>query len=194
MRGIEAAHYVSGHHIGLLEDRAAYLGRLERYGDRIRDRERHLLEYLEQPRTIEDIVAHRFIYRAHDKGAGIGEDGAAQHADAPRPPGSGRPGRAQWRDVSGAALAFPARESPRRAIDEGWGRLVRFAGVVDGWNSGRGAAAGEAGDAGPVTEQLLDPDDIYPVTSDQFRAILESPSRQGGHGEHLGYWCKPCPG
>ncbi len=71
VRGIEAAHYVTGHHIGLLEDRAAYLGRLKRYGQRIRDRERRLLEYLEQPRMIDGIVAHRFVYRPHDEGAGI---------------------------------------------------------------------------------------------------------------------------
>ena len=71
VRGIEAAHYVTGHHVGLLEDRAAYLGRLDRYGQRIADRERRLLEYLEQPRSIDDIVAHRFVYRPHDKGEGI---------------------------------------------------------------------------------------------------------------------------
>ncbi len=71
VRDIEAAHYVTGHHIGLLEDRAAYLVRLERYGQRIADRERRLLEYLEQPRTMDEIVAHRFVYRPQDAAAGI---------------------------------------------------------------------------------------------------------------------------
>ena len=71
VRGIEAAHYATGHHIGLLKDRAAYLGRLERYGDRIRDRERRLLEYLRQPRTMDEITDHRFVYRPQDAGAGI---------------------------------------------------------------------------------------------------------------------------
>ena len=71
VRDIEARHYVTGHHIGLLADRDAFLGRLDRYVDRIADRERRLLEYLGEPRTMDDIVAHRFVYRPHDSGAGI---------------------------------------------------------------------------------------------------------------------------
>ncbi len=71
VRGIEAAHYVTGHHIGLLDDRAAYLGRLDRCIGRIADREGRLVEYLRAPRTMDDIVAHRFVYRPHDQGAGI---------------------------------------------------------------------------------------------------------------------------
>ncbi len=71
VRGIEAAHYVTGHHIGLLDDRDAFLARLDRYVDRIADREGRLREYLREPRTMDDIVAHRFVYRPHDEGAGI---------------------------------------------------------------------------------------------------------------------------
>ena len=32
----------------------------------IADRERRLLEYLAEPRTIDEIVAHRFVYRPQD--------------------------------------------------------------------------------------------------------------------------------
>ncbi len=71
VRGLEAAHYLTGHHIGLLPDRDAFLERLDRYVERIADRERRLLEYLRQPRTMEDIVAHRFVYRPRDRGDGI---------------------------------------------------------------------------------------------------------------------------
>ncbi|MXX75576.1 MAG: MBL fold metallo-hydrolase [Holophagales bacterium] len=71
VRDIEATHYVTGHHIGLLDDRDAFLGRLDRYVARIADRESRLLEYLAEPRTMDDIVAHRFVYRPHDEGAGI---------------------------------------------------------------------------------------------------------------------------
>ena len=71
VRGIEARHYVAGHHIGLLPDRDAFLNRLERYVDRIADRERRLLDYLRAPRTMDEIVAHRFVYRPHDQGDGI---------------------------------------------------------------------------------------------------------------------------
>ena len=51
---------------------------------------------------------------------------------------------------------------------------------------------GEAGDPGPVTEQLLDPDDIYPVTSDQFRAILEHHRGKVVMVNIWATWCKPC--
>lgn len=71
VRDIEAMHYVTGHHIGLLADREAFLARLDRYVERIADRERRLLEYLAEPRTMDDIVAHRFVYRPHDEGDGI---------------------------------------------------------------------------------------------------------------------------
>ncbi|MCY3972105.1 MAG: MBL fold metallo-hydrolase [Acidobacteria bacterium] len=71
VRDIEAAHYLTGHHIGLLDDREAFLARLGRYVDRIADREGRLLEYLREPRKMDDIVAHRFVYRPHDEGAGI---------------------------------------------------------------------------------------------------------------------------
>ena len=71
VRDIEARHYVTGHHIGLLADREAFLARLDRYVERIADRERRLLEYLAEPRTMDDIVAHRFVYRPRDQGAGI---------------------------------------------------------------------------------------------------------------------------
>lgn len=71
VRDIEAAHYVTGHHIGLLDDREAFLARLDRYVDRIADREGRLLQYLGEPRKMDDIVAHRFVYRPHDEGAGI---------------------------------------------------------------------------------------------------------------------------
>lgn len=71
VRDIEARHYVTGHHIGLLPDRDAFLARLDRYVARIADRERRLLEYVREPRTMDDIVAHRFVYRPHDEGDGI---------------------------------------------------------------------------------------------------------------------------
>ena len=71
VRGIEARHYVTGHHIGLLADRDAFLARLDRYVERIADRERRLLDYLAEPRTMDDLVAHRFVYRPHDEGEGI---------------------------------------------------------------------------------------------------------------------------
>ena len=71
VRDIEAAHYLTGHHVGLLPDRGAYLDRLDRYCARIADRERRLIEFLQTPRTMDDIVDHRFVFRPHDQGEGI---------------------------------------------------------------------------------------------------------------------------
>jgi glyoxylase-like metal-dependent hydrolase (beta-lactamase superfamily II) len=66
VRGIEAEHYATFHHIGVLDGREAFLARLDRFAAVIADRERRLLEYLAEPRTIDDIVAHRFVYRPGD--------------------------------------------------------------------------------------------------------------------------------
>jgi len=65
VRDIEARWYATFHHIGVV-DRRTFLDRLDRYTAVIADRERRLLEYLAEPHAIEDIVAHRFIYRPQD--------------------------------------------------------------------------------------------------------------------------------
>jgi len=64
--GFEAAHYLSGHHIGLV-DPATYRERLGRYAAKLREREHRLLDYLREPRTLDEIAAHRFVYRPEDK-------------------------------------------------------------------------------------------------------------------------------
>ncbi|TMQ04852.1 MAG: MBL fold metallo-hydrolase [Deltaproteobacteria bacterium] len=55
------------HHIGVLEGKAAYIERLDRFAGVIADRERRLLEFLAEPRTLDDIVRHRFVYRPQDQ-------------------------------------------------------------------------------------------------------------------------------
>ncbi len=55
------------HHIGVLEDHAAFVARFERFRSMIGDRERRLLAYLrEGPRSLDEIAAHRFVYRPGD--------------------------------------------------------------------------------------------------------------------------------
>jgi glyoxylase-like metal-dependent hydrolase (beta-lactamase superfamily II) len=66
VRGIDARWYATFHHIGVLEGRAAFLDRLERFAAVIADRERRLLAYLERPRSLDEIAAHRFVYRPQD--------------------------------------------------------------------------------------------------------------------------------
>lgn len=66
VRGIEAGWYVTFHHIGVLE-RAAFLERLDRYAGVIEHREARLVELLEEPRTLAELVALRIVYRPHDE-------------------------------------------------------------------------------------------------------------------------------
>ena len=65
-RKFEARHYATFHHIGVIDDRAAYLDRLGRYEAVIASREARLLEFLAQPHTLEEIADHRFVYRPQD--------------------------------------------------------------------------------------------------------------------------------
>jgi glyoxylase-like metal-dependent hydrolase (beta-lactamase superfamily II) len=65
-RGLQARWYATFHHIGVLDGRDAYLARLDRFAAVIADRERRLLAYLAAPRTLDDVVAHRFVYRPDD--------------------------------------------------------------------------------------------------------------------------------
>ncbi len=71
LRPLEAAYYLTGHHIGLLHGREAFLARLDRYEAKLRERESRLLEFLVVPRTIDEVVEHRFIYRPQDDRPGI---------------------------------------------------------------------------------------------------------------------------
>lgn len=66
-RHIEARWYVTFHHIGVVEGRAAFLERLGRFAAIITAREQRLLEFLTAPRTIDEIVTHRFVFRPQDQ-------------------------------------------------------------------------------------------------------------------------------
>ena len=66
VRGIEARHYATFHQVGVL-DRAAFLERLGRFEAVIRRREERLWAFLrEAPRSLDEIAAHRFVYRPGD--------------------------------------------------------------------------------------------------------------------------------
>lgn len=66
VREIEARWYATFHHIGVVEGRAAFLERLDRFAAVIADRERRLLAFLAEPHTLDDVAAHRFVYRPQD--------------------------------------------------------------------------------------------------------------------------------
>jgi glyoxylase-like metal-dependent hydrolase (beta-lactamase superfamily II) len=65
VRNLEARHYATFHHIGVV-DRETFLERLGRYAAVIGSREERLLAFLSEPRSLEDVAEHRFIYRPGD--------------------------------------------------------------------------------------------------------------------------------
>ncbi len=66
VRRIDARHYATFHHIGVVEGRETFRERLDRFAAVIATRTSRLVEYLAVPRTLEEIVAHRFVYRPGD--------------------------------------------------------------------------------------------------------------------------------
>jgi glyoxylase-like metal-dependent hydrolase (beta-lactamase superfamily II) len=65
VREIEARVWVSFHHAGVIDDRDTFLAKLDRFVARIAEREAALLEFLSEPRSMIDLVRHRFLYRPH---------------------------------------------------------------------------------------------------------------------------------
>jgi hypothetical protein len=53
------------HHVGVVEGRQAFRTALDGLAAVIHRRDDVLLELLRQPRTLEDVVAHRLVYRPH---------------------------------------------------------------------------------------------------------------------------------
>lgn len=63
VRDLEARWFVTFHHKGIVEGREAFKAEVDRFAAVIDDRDRRLLEFLSEPRTLRDMVAHRFVYR-----------------------------------------------------------------------------------------------------------------------------------
>ena len=63
LRDVEADWYGTFHHIGVLEGRKAFLKRLDVFEGAIARRENALLEFLATPRSMAEIVEHRFVFR-----------------------------------------------------------------------------------------------------------------------------------
>ncbi|MCP5058120.1 MAG: MBL fold metallo-hydrolase [bacterium] len=65
VRKIEARHYATFHHVGVVSP-ATFQERLGRFAAKIEERESRLLAYLAEPHTLNEIAEHRFIYRQTD--------------------------------------------------------------------------------------------------------------------------------
>jgi glyoxylase-like metal-dependent hydrolase (beta-lactamase superfamily II) len=65
VREEEAQWYVTFHHKGVIEGRNRFLQMVDEFTAVIQRRHDAMLEFLTEPRTIDDMVEHRFIYRPH---------------------------------------------------------------------------------------------------------------------------------
>lgn len=65
-RELDARTWITFHHIGVIDERDAFAARLDRYAAVIRDREERLVAYLAEPHSLDEIAAHRFVYRPGD--------------------------------------------------------------------------------------------------------------------------------
>lgn len=65
VRDEEADFYVTFHHKGVIEGRETFLQMLDSFHAVIGRRHDEMLDYLAEPRSIADMVEHRFIYRPH---------------------------------------------------------------------------------------------------------------------------------
>jgi glyoxylase-like metal-dependent hydrolase (beta-lactamase superfamily II) len=65
VRGEDAAFYVTSHHKGVVEGRESFISMIDDFGAVIDRRHAAMLEYLVEPRTLAEMVSHRFVYRPH---------------------------------------------------------------------------------------------------------------------------------
>ena len=65
VRHEDAAFYVTFHQKGIIEGRERFLKMIDKYLAVIPRRHQAMLDFLAEPRTIDDMAAHRFIYRPH---------------------------------------------------------------------------------------------------------------------------------
>ena len=65
VREEDAAHYVTFHQKGVIDGRDRFLEMIDAYLEVIPRRHAAMLDFLARPRAVDDLVAHRFMYRAH---------------------------------------------------------------------------------------------------------------------------------
>ncbi len=65
VRDEDARFYVTFHHKGIIEGRANFLTMLDDFHAVIGRRHQAMLDHLAEPRSLDELVAHRFVYRPH---------------------------------------------------------------------------------------------------------------------------------
>lgn len=65
VRDVEADYYVTFHQKGVIEGRETFVEMLDKFHSVIGRRHDEMLAFLVEPRTLTDMVEHRFVYRPH---------------------------------------------------------------------------------------------------------------------------------
>jgi glyoxylase-like metal-dependent hydrolase (beta-lactamase superfamily II) len=63
VRDEEAAWYVTSHHKGVIEGRAVFVEMVDAFREVIDRRHQAMLDFLGEPRSLDEMATHRFIYR-----------------------------------------------------------------------------------------------------------------------------------
>ena len=69
VRDEEAQFYVTFHHKGVIEGRETFIGLVDDFASVIGRRHEAMLDFLVEPHTVDEMAAHRFIYRPHVESA-----------------------------------------------------------------------------------------------------------------------------
>ena len=85
VRGLVADHYVTFHHKGVVDGHGAFAAAVEGYVDVIGRRERALLDLLDAPRTLDQLVEQGIVYRVGTRpplfGDSVEQRSITQHLD-----------------------------------------------------------------------------------------------------------------
>lgn len=65
VREEEADYYITFHHKGVIEGREQFLQMVDDFAAVIGRRHEAMLDFLAEPRTLDDMAVHRFVYRPH---------------------------------------------------------------------------------------------------------------------------------
>lgn len=71
VRDEEADFYVTFHHKGIIEGRSMFLELIDGFHAVIDKRHQAMLDFLAEPRTLNHLAEHRFVYRTHVEGSHI---------------------------------------------------------------------------------------------------------------------------
>ena len=105
VRDEDADFYVTFHHKGVIEGRDEFVRLLDGFAAVIPRRHAAMLEYLAEPRTLEEMADHRFVYRPHvERSFADTVERRSAELHVPRMLRAARPSRSSRAASSGASV------------------------------------------------------------------------------------------